>query len=78
MVGHRLDEKAADPKAQRLGIEAEARDAISTTRLQMSYDELSTEAGKSKLKVVLRKNLNEVLSTGRVRRVYFKSIIVKP
>jgi flagellar basal body-associated protein FliL len=58
--------------------EAEARDAIGTTLLQMTYDELMTEAGKTKLKVFLRKNLNEVLSTGRVRRVYFKSIIIKP
>ncbi|MES2962886.1 MAG: flagellar basal body-associated FliL family protein [Bdellovibrionota bacterium] len=58
--------------------EAEARDAIGTTLLQMTYEELGTEAGKIKLKVFLRKNLNEVLSTGRVRRVYFKSIIVKP
>lgn len=58
--------------------EGEARDVIGTTLLQMSYDELITEAGKTKLKVFLRKNLNEVLSTGRVRRVYFKSIIIKP
>lgn len=58
--------------------EGEARDVIGTTLLQMTYDELTTEAGKTKLKVFLRKNLNEVLSTGRVRRVYFKSIIVKP
>lgn len=58
--------------------EGEARDVIGTTLLQMTYEELNTEAGKTKLKVFLRKNLNEVLSTGRVRRVYFKSIIVKP
>ncbi len=58
--------------------EAEARDVISRTLIQMTYDELVTEPGKVKLKVFLRKNLNEVLSTGRVRRVYFKSIIVKP
>ena len=58
--------------------DAEARDLIGRTLGQMTYEDLTTQAGKTKLKVFLRKNLNEVLTTGRVRRVYFRNIIVKP
>ena len=58
--------------------EVEARDLISRTLEQMSYEELVTPEGKNKLKVILRKNLNELLTEGRVRRVFFKTVVVKP
>ncbi len=58
--------------------DSEVRDMILRTMEQITYDELVTEAGKNKLKVFLRKNLNEMMTKGRVRRLFFKSIVVKP
>lgn len=57
--------------------EHEVRDVVSRSLEQMSYAELSTVPGKEKLKVILRKNLNSLLSRGQVRRVYFKSFVLK-
>lgn len=58
--------------------DSEARDVISRTLEQMGYDELITDEGKNKLKVFIRKNLNDFLTSGRIRRVFFKSIVLKP
>lgn len=58
--------------------DSESRDVISRTLEQMTYDELITEAGKTKLKIFIRKNLNDNLTSGRIRRVFFKSIVLKP
>lgn len=57
--------------------EAEMRDMILRTMEQMSYEDLAGDAGKNKLKIFLRKNLNDMMVRGRVRRVFFKSIVVK-
>ncbi len=54
------------------------RDLVLRTMEQMNYDELVTDAGKNKLKVFLRKNLNDMMSRGRIRRIFFKSIVLKP
>jgi flagellar basal body-associated protein FliL len=58
--------------------DSEVRDLVLRTMEQMGYDELVTDAGKNKLKVFLRKNLNELMSSGRIRRIFFKSIVLKP
>jgi flagellar basal body-associated protein FliL len=58
--------------------EAETRDVISRTVEQMPYEELITLAGKTKLKVLLRQRLNGFLTQGRVRRVMFRTIVLKP
>lgn len=58
--------------------EGEARDVIGRTLEKMRYDDLVTVNGKNKLKVFLRKDLNAFMTQGRVRRIYFKSIILKP
>ena len=58
--------------------DAAMRDMISRTMEQMTLDELSTDAGKNKLKVFLRKNLNDMMVRGRIRRVYYKSMVIKP
>lgn len=44
---------------------------------EMTWDELSTEAGKTRLKLVLRKKINEVLSRGRVKKVLIETIVLK-
>lgn len=58
--------------------ESEVRDIMSRTLEQMPYDELISPDGKNKLKVVLRKSLNSLVTKGRVRRVFFKTIVLKP
>ncbi len=45
---------------------------------QLTYQELTTPAGKTKLKFIIRKELNEFLSkTHHVRQVYFKTFVLK-
>jgi flagellar basal body-associated protein FliL len=57
--------------------ELEVRDLIARTLEQMPYDEMIGLAGKEKFKVMIRKNLNGILSQGRVRRVFYKNIVIK-
>jgi flagellar basal body-associated protein FliL len=56
----------------------EIRDQISRSIEQMTYPELSTDEGKTRLKLLLRKQINEIMSKGRVRRVYIKAIVLNP
>ncbi len=56
----------------------EIRDQIARAVEQMTYPELATDDGKARLKLVLRKQLNEIMTKGRVRRVYFKTIVLNP
>jgi flagellar basal body-associated protein FliL len=58
--------------------EVEVRDVISRTIEGMPYDELSTTLGKNKLKSAMQRNLNLLLTKGRVRRVYYKTLVIKP
>jgi flagellar basal body-associated protein FliL len=59
--------------------EKEVRDLISRTTELFGYDELLTVEGKEKLKRSIKKRLNEDLMTsGKVRTVYFKNVIFKP
>jgi flagellar basal body-associated protein FliL len=58
--------------------DGEARDVISRTLEQMSAEGLSSVDGKEKLKIVIRKNLNSILTRGQVRRVFIKNIVLKP
>ncbi len=57
---------------------AEVKDAMQRTIEGITYDELVTPAGKNKLKLILRKNINSVLTKGRVRKLFFKSVVIKP
>jgi flagellar basal body-associated protein FliL len=58
--------------------QGEIRDVIVRNLEQMLYDDLITVEGKERLKVVLRKNVNSVLTTGQVRRIFFKTVVLKP
>ncbi len=58
--------------------DAAVRDMALRTMEQMTFEDLSTESGKTKLKVFLRKNLNDMMSRGRIHRVYYKSMVLKP
>ena len=57
--------------------EIEVRDLMSRTLERMSYEELVTVAGKNKAKLVLRKAMNQFMTKGRVRRVYFRNVVLK-
>lgn len=56
----------------------EVRDVISRTIEQMPYSELVTVEGKEKLKIIIRKNINAIVTRGQVRRVFYKTVILKP
>lgn len=57
---------------------AEAADVAQRAVESLSFEELATVGGKLKLKLLLRRDLTAMLTKGRVRRVYFKSILLKP
>lgn len=54
------------------------RDVLARAVERMTYPELATEEGKQKLKLILRKDLNLIMTKGRVRRVFFKTIVLNP
>ncbi|MBN8539676.1 MAG: flagellar basal body-associated FliL family protein [Deltaproteobacteria bacterium] len=56
----------------------EVRDVLARAVERMTYPELATEEGKQKLKLVLRKDLNLIMTKGRVRRVFLKTIVLNP
>lgn len=56
----------------------EVLDAVQRTIQNVTYDEIVSQVGKQKLKLVIRKNVNTVLTKGRVRKVFYKAIVVKP
>lgn len=57
---------------------SEISDAVQRTAEAITYDEIITPAGKNKLKLVIRKNVNTILTQGRVRKVFYKSVVIKP
>ncbi len=56
----------------------EIRDAVARSVERMTYPDLAGEDGKAKLKLLIRKDLNEVMTRGKVRRVFFKTIVLNP
>jgi flagellar basal body-associated protein FliL len=56
----------------------EIRDAVARSVERMTYPDLADEDGKAKLKLLIRKDLNEFLTRGKVRRVFFKTIVLNP
>lgn len=56
----------------------EIRDLMARTLEVATHADLATAEGKDKMKLNLRRELNTLLTQGRVRRVFFKTIILKP
>lgn len=56
----------------------EIRDAVARSVERMTYPDLADEDGKAKLKLLIRKDLNEIITRGKVRRVFFKTIVLNP
>lgn len=58
--------------------ESEVRDLFARSIEKMVYDDLITLEGKNKLKLILRKNVNVILTKGRVRQILFGNLVLKP
>ncbi|HRK08851.1 MAG TPA: flagellar basal body-associated FliL family protein [Pseudobdellovibrionaceae bacterium] len=58
--------------------EIEVRDTVARAIEGMTYPELAEEAGKTKMKLLVRRDLNNLLTQGKVRRVYIKTIVLNP
>ena len=58
--------------------EKEVIQAVQTAIGAFTYEELSSTAGKNKVKLAVRKEINNFLNRVRVKRVLFKSVILKP
>lgn len=56
----------------------EIKDSLSRAVERMTYADLVGEEGKAKLKLLIRRDLNGVLTRGKVRRVFFKTIVLNP
>jgi flagellar basal body-associated protein FliL len=56
----------------------EVVDILGRSLERMNYEDLTTADGKTKAKVMLRKEVNTILTKGRVRKVFFKTIVLKP
>lgn len=58
--------------------EPEMRDLFQRTIEEMTFDQVSSGEGKQLLNEKLRKEINKVLTKGKIRRVFIKTAIVKP
>lgn len=58
--------------------EKELLDRVSRAVEELTYNEVSGNLGKARLKALVRQEINEALNQGRVEKVYFKTIIIKP
>ncbi|QDK36796.1 flagellar basal body-associated FliL family protein [Bdellovibrio sp. NC01] len=58
--------------------EPEMKDLFLRTIEEMNYDQMASGEGKQLLCDRLRKDINKVLTTGKVRRIFIKTAIVKP
>ena len=58
--------------------ESEVQDLFQRTIEDTNYDQLSSGEGKQMLCDRLRKNVNKILTKGKVRRVFIKNAVIKP
>lgn len=58
--------------------EAEVRDLFQRVIEEMSFDQLASTEGKKALTDTLRRSTNQLLTEGKLRRVFIKTAIVKP
>jgi flagellar basal body-associated protein FliL len=56
---------------------AEITDVIHRAVASMSFEELATKNGKEKLRLIMRRDINAVMTKGRVRRINYKTFILK-
>lgn len=69
---------AADVIVEIKDREPEMRDLFQRTIEESTFDFVASGEGKQQLCDKLRKEVNKVLTTGRVRRIFIKTAIIKP
>lgn len=57
---------------------AEVSDLVQRETESMTYEQLANVEGKNRLREKIKNILNQILTTGRARRVMFKTFILKP
>lgn len=58
--------------------EPEVKDLFLRTIGDMTFDQISTGEGKQMMNDRLRKEINKILTKGKVRRVFIKTAVIKP
>jgi len=58
--------------------EPEVKDLFLRTIGDMTFDQVSTGEGKQMMNDRLRKEINKILTKGKVRRVFIKTAVIKP
>ena len=58
--------------------EPQMRDLLLSAIQEMTYDELDSENGKKELVRLVRKTMNSVLVTGKIKNARIKTIVIKP
>lgn len=58
--------------------EAEVTDLFQRSLEEMTYDQVASPEGKQLLTEKLRKEVNRILTKGKVRRIFIKTAIIKP
>jgi flagellar basal body-associated protein FliL len=57
--------------------EREIIDVVSRVAESLPYDDIEQIAGKEKFKLILRREINQIMNTGRIQKVYFKTLFYK-
>lgn len=57
--------------------ERQFKDVIARVFEAIPYSDIATAEGKAKLKLIIRRDLNQVINKGRVKKVYFKTFFYK-
>ncbi len=58
--------------------EKQVTDVVQRATEEYPYEDVITNAGKVKLKADIRHDVNEILNQGRVNKVFFQNLILKP
>lgn len=73
-----VEGSAADVVVEVKDREAEVQDLFQRNIEEMSYDKVASAEGKELLCEKLRKEINKILTKGKVRRIFLKTVIIKP
>jgi flagellar basal body-associated protein FliL len=58
--------------------ESEIRDRIQRLIEEMTYDQLNLPDGKQILIEKLRRDVNKLVTSGQIRKIYIKTVVIKP
>ncbi len=73
-----IEGSASDVMVEVKDREAEVKDLIQRNIEDLTFDQLASGEGKQLLCEKLRKEVNKILTKGKIRRFYIKTAIVKP